>query len=65
MINLVHVGVKLLDKHEKIGDWDITQWLPSPIVNDKGKVSVSKWFTAENELALCDELIDWLAKFIN
>ena len=41
-INPVHVGVKLLDKHERTGDWGITQWLPSPTVNDRGKVGVCK-----------------------
>ena len=41
-INSVHVGVKLLDKHERTGDQDVTQWLPSPIVNDRGKVGVDK-----------------------
>ena len=41
-IYLVHVGVKLLDKHERTCDQDITQLLPSPTVNDRGKVSVSK-----------------------
>ena len=48
-INLVHVVVKLLDKHERIGDWDDTQWLPSLIVNDRGKVSVGKVW--QNDLA--------------
>ena len=41
-INPVHVGVELLDKHERTSDWDITQWLPSPTVNDRGKVGVCK-----------------------
>ena len=40
--NPVHVEVKLLDKHERTGDRDVTQWLPSPTVNDRGKVGVSK-----------------------
>ena len=48
-INPVHVGVKLLDKHERTGDRDVTQWLPSPIVNDKGKVGVGK--VRQNDLA--------------
>ena len=48
-INPVHVGVELLDKHEKIGDRDVTQWLPSPIVNDRGKVGVGK--VRQNDLA--------------
>ena len=38
----VHVGVKLLDKYERTCNRDITQWLPSPNVNDRGKVSVGK-----------------------
>ena len=42
MINPVHVGVELLDKHERTGDRDVTQWLLSPTVNDKGKVGVGK-----------------------
>ena len=41
-INPVRVGVKLLDKHERIGDRDVTQWLLFPIVNDSGKVSVGE-----------------------
>ena len=48
-INLVHVGVEFLDKHERTCDWDVTQWLPSPTVNDKGKVSVGK--VRQNDLA--------------
>ena len=48
-INPVHVGVKLLDKHERIGDWDITQWLPSLTVNNRGKVGVDK--VRQNDLA--------------
>ena len=42
MINPVHVRVELLDKHERTCDRDVTQWLPSPTVNDKRKVSVGK-----------------------
>ena len=41
-INHVHVGVKLLDKPERTSDQDVTQWLPSPTVNDSGKVDVDK-----------------------
>ena len=41
-INPVHVGVKLLDKHERISGRDVTQWLPSPTMNDSEKVSVSE-----------------------
>ena len=45
----MHIGVKLLDKHKRTGDWDITQWLPSPTVNDRGKVGVGK--VRQNDLA--------------
>ena len=48
-IYLVHVGVELLDKHERTCDRDVTQWLPSPTVNDRGKVSVGKVW--QNDLA--------------
>ena len=48
-INLVHVGVKLLDKHERTSDRDVTQWLPSPTVNDIGKVGVGE--VCQNDLA--------------
>ena len=42
MINPVHVGVKLLDKHERTGDLLVTQWLPSSTLNDIRKVGVGK-----------------------
>ena len=45
----MHVGVKLLDKYERTSDQDVTQWLPSPTVNDRGKVSVGK--VLQNNLA--------------
>ena len=48
-INPVHVGVELLDKHERTGDWNVTQWLSSPTVNDRGKVGVCK--IRQNDLA--------------
>ena len=38
----VHVVVKLLDQYERTCDRDITQWLPSPTVYDRGKVNVGK-----------------------
>ena len=41
-IHPMHVEVKLLDQHERICDRDVTQWLTSPTVYDKGKVSVGK-----------------------
>ena len=49
-IYTVHVGVELLDKHERTCDRDVTQWLPSLSVNDRGKVSVGK--VRQNDLAL-------------
>ena len=36
------VGVKLLDQHGRTCDRDITQWLPTPTVNDIEKVSVGE-----------------------
>ena len=42
MINPVHVGVKLLDKHERTGDLLVTQRLPSSTLNDIRKVGVGK-----------------------
>ena len=48
-INPVHVGVKFLDKHERTSDRDVTQLLPSPTVNDRGKVGVGK--VRQNKLA--------------
>ena len=41
-INLVHVGVELLNQHERTSDGLVTKRLPFPIVNDSGKVGVSK-----------------------
>ena len=49
MINPVHVRVELLDKHDRTGDQDITQWLPSPTVNDRRKVGVGN--VRQNDLA--------------
>ena len=45
----MHVGVKLLDKHERTGDQDVKQWLLSPTVNDIGKVGVGE--VHQNDLA--------------
>ena len=45
----MHVRVKLLDKHERTGDWDVTQSLLSPTVNDRRKVDVGK--VRQNDLA--------------
>ena len=44
-INPVYVGVKLLDKHERTNDWNVTQRLPSPTV----KVGVGE--VRQNDLA--------------
>ena len=41
-VNRVHVGVKLLNQHERISDGLVTKRLPFPTVNDSGKVGVSK-----------------------
>ena len=41
-INPMHVGVELLDKHERKCDRDVTLWLSSLTVNDRGKVGVGK-----------------------
>ena len=48
-IESIHVGVKLLDQHGWTNDWDITQWLPSPTVNDNGKVNIGE--VRQNDLA--------------
>ena len=47
-INPMHVGVKLLDKHERTSDRDVTQWLPFLTMNDSGKVNVSE--VCQNDL---------------
>ena len=41
-VNPVHVGVELLNQHEKTSDRLVIKRLPFPTVNDSGKVSVSK-----------------------
>ena len=41
-IETMHVGVKLLDQHDRTSDRDVTQWIPSPTVNDSGKVNVGE-----------------------
>ena len=41
-VNPVHVGVELLNQHERTSDGLVTKRLPFPIVNDSGKVGVSK-----------------------
>ena len=42
VVNFMHVGVELLNQHEKTSDGLITKRLSFPTVNDSGKVSVSK-----------------------
>ena len=41
-VNPVHVGVELLNQHERTSDGLVTKRLPFPTVNDSGKVGVSK-----------------------
>ena len=42
-INPVHVGVKLLDKHERTSDWNITLW------EGQCRRSPPKWLDVSNE----------------
>ena len=48
-VNLVHVGVELLNQHERTSDGLVTKRLPFPTVNNSGKVGVSKM--AQDDLA--------------
>ena len=41
-VNPVHVGVELLNQHERTSDGLVTKRLPFSTVNDSGKVGVSK-----------------------
>ena len=41
-VNPVHVGVELLNQHERTSDELVTKRLPFPTMNDSGKVGVSK-----------------------
>ena len=41
-VNPVHVGVELLNQHERTSDRLVTKRLPFPTVNDSGKVGVNK-----------------------
>ena len=41
-VNPVHVGVELLNQHERTSDGLVIKKLPFPTVNDSGKVDVSK-----------------------
>ena len=49
VVNFMHVGVELLNQHEKTSDGLITKRLSFPTVNDSGKVGVSKM--TQNDLA--------------
>ena len=42
VVNPMHVGVELLNQHERTSDGLVTKRLPFPTVNDSGKVGVSK-----------------------
>ena len=42
VVNPMHVGVELLNQHERTSDGLVTKRLPFPIVNESGKVGVSK-----------------------
>ena len=41
-VNSVHVGVELLNQHERTSDGLVTKRLPFSTVNDSGKVGVNK-----------------------
>ena len=41
-VNPVHVGVELLNQHERTSDRLVIKRLPFPTMNDSGKVGVSK-----------------------
>ena len=38
----MHIEVKLLYNHGGTTDWDITKGLPTPTVNDSGKISIEE-----------------------
>ena len=42
VIKSVHIRVKLLYDHGGTSDWDIIKGLPTPTVDDSGKVSIEK-----------------------
>ena len=42
VVNPMHVGVELLNQHERTSDELVTKRLPSLIMNDSGKIDVSK-----------------------
>ena len=61
----VYIGVKLLDQHERTCVRDVTQWLPSPTMYNRGKVSVGKvqqydlafWMNASSRKVLRECLV--------
>ena len=42
VIKSMHIGVKLLYDHGGISDQDVRKGLPTPTVDDNGKVSIRK-----------------------
>ena len=42
VIKSVHIGVKLLYDHGRTSDQDVTKRLPTPTVDDSGKVNIEK-----------------------
>ena len=38
----MHIRVELLYDHEGTSDWEVTQWLLTPTVDDSGKVIIKK-----------------------
>ena len=45
----MHIGVELLYDHRGTSDRDVTKGLPTPTVDDNGKVSITK--IQKNDLA--------------
>ena len=52
MVNPVHVGVELLNQHERTSDRLVRKKLPFLTVNDKGKVCVSKMIQDDSALRM-------------
>ena len=42
VIESMHIRVELLYDHEGTSDWEVTQWLLTPTVDDSGKVIIKK-----------------------
>ena len=42
VIKSVHIGVELLYDHGGTSDRNATKWLPTPTMDDSGKVSIEK-----------------------